>query len=459
MNKIKSIIFDLDGVLVDTKNIHFEALNKSLLDSGTDYQISYKDHIKIYDGLPTIEKLKILKKKKKVQEQKFKKIIKYKNYYTNKEISKIKFDKKIFEIFKKFSKKYKIGIASNAIRETLDKCIERLKIKKFLSYSISNNEISFSKPHPEIYLKSFVSMGTRPSETLIIEDSHVGRIAALESGANLLPIKELKSLNQKRINFFLKTLNGNNSLNTRPWIDEELNIVIPMAGMGKRFQDAGYIFPKPLIEINNLPMINWVVNSLNIKANYIFIVQKEHLEKYNLKSSLNFIVKDPKIISLDHVTEGAACTTLLAEKYIDNSKPLLIANSDQYIEWNSSQAMYNFISKKVDGAILTFKSTHPKWSYARTDNKFEKVTEVAEKKVISENATVGVYYWRKGSDYIKYTKSMINKNIRVNNEFYVCPVYNEALKDKKNIVIHNIKKMWGLGTPDDLENFKNKFFS
>ena len=131
-------------------------------------------------------------------------------------------------------------------------------------------------------------MGLKPSETLIIEDSHAGRIAALESGANLLPIKELKSLNQKRINFFLKTLNGNNNLNTRPWIDEELNIVIPMAGMGKRFQDAGYIFPKPLIEINNLPMINWVVNSLNIKANYIFIVQKEHLEKYNLKKFIKF---------------------------------------------------------------------------------------------------------------------------------------------------------------------------
>ena len=158
-------------------------------------------------------------------------------------------------------------------------------------------------------------------------------------------------------------------------------------------------------------MINWVVNSLNIKANYIFIVQKEHLEKYNLKSSLNFIVKNPKIISLNSVTEGAACTTLLAKKYIDNSKPLLLANSDQYIEWNSSQAMYNFISKKVDGAILTFKSTHPKWSYAKTETNSEKVLEVAEKKVISENATVGVYYWRKGSDYIKYTKSMIRKTL------------------------------------------------
>ena len=105
--------------------------------------------------------------------------------------------------------------------------------------------------------------------------------------------------------------------------------------------------------------------------------------------------------------------------------------------------MYNFISKKVDGAILTFKSTHPKWSYAKTENKSEKVIEVAEKKVISENATVGVYYWRKGADYIKYAKSMIKKNIRVNNEFYVCPVYNEAIQDKKNIVIHNIKKNVG----------------
>ena len=118
----------------------------------------------------------------------------------------------------------------------MDRCIKKLRIKKFLSYSISNSEIKFPKPHPEIYLKCFVSMGLKPSEALIIEDSHAGRIAALDSGANLLPIKELKSLNQKRINFFLKTLNGNASSATRPWIDEELNIVIPMAGKGKDFK-------------------------------------------------------------------------------------------------------------------------------------------------------------------------------------------------------------------------------
>jgi HAD superfamily hydrolase (TIGR01509 family) len=458
MSKIKGVIFDLDGVLVDTKEIHHVALNNALKNCKIGYQISINDHIKIYDGLPTIEKLKILYKKKLVKKKHFKKIIKYKNAYTNKELLKIKFDRKIYEIFKILSKKYKLAIATNAIKKTLDLCIKNLKIRKFICYSISNNELFNPKPHPEIYLKCFVSMNLRPTETLIIEDSHVGRTAALESGANLLPIKEFSSLNQKRINYFIKNLDVENFMRSRPWVDEGLNIIVPMAGMGKRFTEAGYVFPKPLIEINNLPMINWVINSLNIKANYIFIVQKEHLEKYNLNSVLNFIVKNPKILILDHITEGAACTSLLAEKLVDNNKPLLIVNSDQFIEWDSSKTMYNFISKNVDGGILTFKSTHPKWSYAKIDKKTNKVSEVAEKKVISDNATVGIYYWRYGSDYIKYAKSMIKKNIRVNNEFYICPVFNEAIIDKKNIIISDVKKMWGLGTPDDLENFKNNFF-
>ena len=116
--------------------------------------------------------------------------------------------------------------------------------------------------------------------------------------------------------------------------------------------------------------------------------------------------------------------------------------------------MYSFISSDIDGAILTFQSTHPKWSYAKLDeNNF--VIEVAEKKPISTNATAGLYYWKKGSDYVKYAKQMINKNIRVNNEFYICPVYNEAILDNKKIIIKESKEMWGLGTPEDLEEFMN----
>jgi len=231
-----------------------------------------------------------------------------------------------------------------------------------------------------------------------------------------------------------------------------MNVLIPMAGAGKRFFDAGYIFPKPLIEVNNKPMIQLVIESLNLNANYIFIIQKEHQIKYNIRSVLKILKPNCKIIELDHVTEGAACTTLLAKKYINNSHPLIIANSDQYISWNSSKALYDFNSKNLDGAILTFEAIHPKWSYAKCDVDGY-VTEVAEKKVISKNATVGVYYWKHGSDYVKSAEKMIKKNIRVNNEFYVCPVYNEFLSTNKKVMIHNVDQMYGLGTPEDLENY------
>jgi dTDP-glucose pyrophosphorylase len=229
-----------------------------------------------------------------------------------------------------------------------------------------------------------------------------------------------------------------------------------MAGAGSRFASAGYTFPKPLIEVNGKPMIQVVVNNLNIEANYIFIVQKEHYEKYNLKYLLNLIAPNCSIVQVEGLTEGAACTTLLAKEFIDNDNSLLIANSDQFIEWDSNSCMYAFGADSIDAGILTFKASHPKWSYAALGvDGF--VKEVAEKKVISDDATVGVYYWKHGNDYVKYANQMIEKNIRTNNEFYVCPVFNEAILDNKKIRVKNIKNMWGIGTPEDLNYFLQNY--
>jgi dTDP-glucose pyrophosphorylase len=202
-------------------------------------------------------------------------------------------------------------------------------------------------------------------------------------------------------------------------------------------------------------MIQVVVENLNIEAHYIFIVQQEHYEKYNLKYMLNLIAPGCDIVQIDGITEGAACSTLLAKDYINNDSPLLIANSDQYVEWNSNECMYAFTADEIDGGIVTFKATHPKWSYALLGSDGF-VSEVAEKKVISNEATVGIYYWKKGSEYVKYAEQMINNNIRVNNEFYVCPVFNEAIQDNKKIRMKNIEKMWGIGTPEDLNYFLNR---
>jgi len=453
---IKGLIFDLDGVLVDTKIIHFDALNFALKTLNIE-QISFKDHLNIYDGLPTIEKLKILNKKKKLKKKYFKKIINLKQNKTKFFLNKhLKFNNKIYKTFNKLSKKYKICIATNAINQTLEICIRKLKLKRFIFKSFSNTDVFNNKPHPEVYLRCLVDMGLKPNETLIFEDSSHGVLAAQESGCHLFTVKNLSDITYSRIINFMKNIETDQQKKRlNYWSDPNLNILIPMAGAGTRFKEAGYIFPKPLIEIDNKPMIQWVIESLKLEGNYIFIVQKHHQEKYNINSVLKILKPNCKIIELDHITEGAACTTLLAKKFINSGNPLIIANSDQYILWNSIKSMYNFNSKKIDGGILTFEAIHPKWSYAKVD-KNNLVSEVAEKKVISKNATVGVYYWKKGSDYVKYAESMIKKNLRIKNEFYVCPVYNEAIREKKKIIIDKVKEMHGLGTPDDLNNFISK---
>jgi dTDP-glucose pyrophosphorylase len=165
-----------------------------------------------------------------------------------------------------------------------------------------------------------------------------------------------------------------------------------------------------------------------VDANFIFVVQKSHREKYNLDSMLSLICPGCKIVEVDGVTEGAACTVLLAKEFIDNDEPLVIANSDQFIEWNSLEFFYKMNEQNLDAGIVSFRATHPKWSYAKVDdNGF--VTEVAEKNPISDIATVGVYYWKHGKDFVNFAERMISKDIRVNNEFYVCPVFNEALLD------------------------------
>lgn len=299
-------------------------------------------------------------------------------------------------------------------------------------------------------MRCMIKAGVSPDETVIIEDSHIGRKGAVRSGGVLCAVENPDDLSYNKIK---KTIsNAHRNIKKPKWSSDKMNVLIPMAGAGSRFEQAGYTFPKPLIDVNGKPMIQRVVENINIDATHIFIVQKSHYEKYSLQHTLNLISPGCKIVQVEGVTEGAACTTLLAKEYINNNNPLVLANSDQYVDWDSSQYMYSCMTDDIDGSILTFNSTHPKWSYAKTNDQGF-VTEVAEKKPISENATVGIYFWKKGKDYVECAKSMIEKNIRVNNEFYVCPVYNEAILKHAKIKTFHIEKMWGLGTPEDLDTF------
>lgn len=458
MNKL--VIFDLDGVLIDSRELHYDALNDALRKVGEEFVITREEHLSKYDGLNTTRKLKML------TEQKGLPVSVYDQVWSDKQEATFNlvrgFCKEYFlqSIFRHIKARgYKIAVASNSIRETVKLSLLSIGVMDEVDYFVSNEDVSRAKPYPEMYWKCMTALNALPKNTIIVEDSHIGRQGALDSGAHLLAVENAKEVNSEhmmqRIYDLMNTIEGT-SKKSLPWRDKKLNVLIPMAGAGSRFSAAGYTFPKPLIEVRGKPMIQVVVENLNIEANYIFLVQKEHYETYNLKYLLNLIAPGCKIVQVDGLTEGAACTTLLAKEHIDNDAPLVMANSDQFVEWNSNECMYAFSADSIDGGILTFKATHPKWSYAKLDeNGF--VSEVAEKKVISDEATVGIYYWRHGSDYVKYAEQMIKKNIRTNNEFYVCPVFNEAVGDGKKIRVKNIEKMWGIGTPEDLNYFLDNY--
>ena len=231
-----------------------------------------------------------------------------------------------------------------------------------------------------------------------------------------------------------------------------MKILIPIAGRGKRFEDAGYSFPKPLIDVNGKTMIQIIIENLNFNAEHILICQKEHYEKYALKEVLELITENCKIIQVSEMTEGASCTALLAKELINNDEELIIAYGDQWINWNNQHFLTFLPDNNADGGIVTFYSTHPKWSFVKLDDE-GKVTVVAEKKPISNIATVGIYYFKKGKYFVESAEQMIKKNIRTNNEFYIAPVYNEMIQSNKKILHYPIAEMKGLGTPEDLSKF------
>jgi NDP-sugar pyrophosphorylase family protein len=241
---------------------------------------------------------------------------------------------------------------------------------------------------------------------------------------------------------------------------EILNVVVPMAGRGSRFVTAGYTTPKPLLSLGGQPMVEWVVDNVRPQRphRFIFLCLADHLHQYpDIPNVLKDICPGCTIIPVDVVTEGAACTVLLARELIDSESPLMIANSDQYVSLDINDYLAVADRTAADGLIMTFWSDHPKWSYCRLGSD-GKVLEVVEKQVVSNEATVGVYNFRKGRDFVRAADRMITLDFRVNGEFYVAPVYNVLIKEGHSIVVARTGRerdgMYGLGIPEDFEFFK-----
>jgi HAD superfamily hydrolase (TIGR01509 family) len=469
---IELIIFDLDGVLISSRDWHYQTLNKSLAELGEKYVISYDEHLSRFDGLSTTMKLKILHMERGLPIEQFDRIWKRKQDFVSQIIEEqVVPNAKVCELLQKLkSSGYKLVCCSNSIMKTLLLVLTKMQILCFFEAIYSNDFPELlehfpkckPKPHPAMFMFACLKAGISPINALICEDSPIGRQAAQESGCWLCPIEIPEDLTLDKIQKYIQY--SNQSQEQIPWImTPKLNVLIPMAGEGSRFKKENYQDIKPLIIVkDNIPMIQLVVRNLNILARHIFIAQKQHIQEYCLKTWIPTITNSPTcLVGVNHKTNGAACTTLLAEFEINNDNPLLIANSDQFVECNMHAFLYKVMNEDIDGGILCFELDKPdtKWSYAEIDESSGFIKQVYEKRVVGKFATVGIYFWKKGSDYVKYAKQMmLDENNKVNNEFYVAPVYNFAIADQKKIIKFNVTKMWGIGTPNDLKYFQSNYF-
>jgi dTDP-glucose pyrophosphorylase len=231
-----------------------------------------------------------------------------------------------------------------------------------------------------------------------------------------------------------------------------MNILIPMAGRGVRFSNKGYELPKPLIQIKEKPLIQHAIDTLDLDGRYIFVIQKSHREIYNIDSLLKQITDKPSIIEIDGITDGPACSALLAKEYIDNDDELVIANCDQIMNWNSDIFLHNV--RLYDGAVVTYHETSNKNSYAKIDkNGF--VERIVEKEVISNISLNGIHYWKKGKYFITSSEQMISENCRFNKEFYIGPSYNYMILNNLKVGIFHIpnEQHNAVGIPEDLERY------
>jgi dTDP-glucose pyrophosphorylase len=237
-----------------------------------------------------------------------------------------------------------------------------------------------------------------------------------------------------------------------------MNVLIPMAGAGSRFKEAGYVDSKPLIDVNGLPMIARVIDNIGPLGRYIFVVRQDIPDYQRLVNLLQGLKKDCVIVKLNKLTEGAAQTCLFANDILNGElerDSLLIANCDQIQDWSYREFEKHVNTNCKDGCIITYESIDEKNSFVTVDDDGF-VLKAVEKQRISNIATTGVYYWSKGCDFVRDAKSMIEKNTRTNNEFYVCPVYNETINNGGKISIFHIKQHWPLGIPEDLQRYLDK---
>jgi len=451
MNKLA--IFDLDGVLADLKELHFEALNEALHDWMFE-PITREEHLTRFDGLPTMVKLEMLG----ITGNDANRVCEKKQEITLRRMPEFcKASPNLQSLIRNITKSgWAVGVCSNAKYTTVELCLRLMGIYHLLAIKIHSPDFvrNPAKPSPIMFLNMMMCAGSCPTHTVIFEDSPTGLYAAHASGAKVVQV-DIPLCNDPMAEMFVL-----NNLIVREYYEYEwsyLNVLIPAAGDGRRFRNAGFDRPKPFIKMpDGRTMLENVVSNLRVRACKNFVVQRVYSIYLNqiVMGDGEYLTRRCGTSVVDGVTRGTAETCLVMAPTVNSDQPLLIANSDQMLEWDAAAFYYFCRNTHLDGVLVVFDCPERdhKWSYCKVGVD-GLVKEVAEKAPISSIANCGLYFFKRGSDFVKYARQMIEKDVRVNGEYYLAPVYNEMIADGKKIGIFKVDKMWGLGDPESFKAY------
>lgn len=436
------VAFDLDGTLLDCRDVHRDALDDALREEGLP-PISEEEHLSRMDGLPTERKLSLLHAEARITQAQRERVADRKARFTAERIVPLGPEPRLTRLFAHLQG---LGVAtavvSNARRRTVVDVLDALGLEP--DVVLSSEDVTEPKPSPEGYIRAMEAVGATQETTIVLEDAPAGKRAARASGARLVPVFDPADLTVENVSLYLA---GGTSF----------DVIVPMAGDGSRFAAEGYELPKPLVDVDGEPMVRLAVRTLGLpEGRHVFLARSEHLSRPGMEGFLAGLAREALVVPVEHRTEGAACTVLLAAEVLDldtSTRPLVVMNSDQAISWDPDAALHRMVSRGLDGLVLCFPAPdrNPKWSYAE-EGPDGLIRRVAEKDPISDLATAGVYVWRRGRDFARTTRSMMYLGRKTRGEYYVCPTFQPLIDEGMRFEAPRCE-MHGLGTPGDLRTY------
>lgn len=439
------VILDLDGVLANLKDVHFDALNAALVEHHF-APISREDHLSKFDGLPTTVKLRNLGICGALAQD----IDRRKQEITTRVLpDHVHKSPEMASMFHEvIAAGWLIGVCSNARADTVATCLELLGVDPLVCWQYTPDSTKMRpKPSPEMMLNMMLRADACPKSTVIFEDSPRGLEAAHATGARVVQVDYTPITSR----FVMDRLSTKRSP-TFKW--GNLNVVVPAAGDGSRFARAGYDVPKPFITLpNGRSMLEFVVDNLGVVANYRYLIRAEHMLHREAQCAVRSLGNDC-VRYVERPTRGTAETCLLLASEVDSDAPLLVANADQLLDWDRLGFYYFCRNTNLDGVVVTFDCPErdPKWSFVEV-GKDGLVSGVVEKEPVSNTACVGVWFFKHGRDFVRYAKRMVDGGDTTKGEFYVSGVYNLAIADGKRFGTFKVDRMTGLGVPEDLERY------